>query len=258
MSCLNKCVKKLVIQEFSFSTLAAPFNFPNLFLLFLLILKCFQKFQKCFLAALLSDMKCLLQHNNDFIFLQWKVSSKCSQSARCRLAAISNPVNQKLITVWCRLSLRVLSNSGNWSYWKWNMSFLVIFTKACHCRAYHLEINWSGLVSQFWQMESALKSGLTSTLLLPVTSTFTSTMNFVKKIQASKGKKFRNFLPLLLLLEPLLLRLEPLLLPELLLLLPLLLEPELELRLLLELPELDPELMKQIQWSMLEWSRTQR
>jgi len=70
-------------------------------------------------------------------------------------------------------------------------------------------------------------------------------MNFVKKIQASKEKKFRNFSPLLLLLEPLLLRLEPLLLPELLLLLPLLLEPELELRLLLELPELDPELMKQ-------------
>ena len=62
----------------------------------------------------------------------------------------------------------------------------------------------------------------------------------------------RNFLPLLLLLEALLLWLEPLLLPELLLLLPLLLEPELELRLLLELPEL--ELMKQIQWSMSEWS----
>ena len=83
-------------------------------------------------------------------------------------------------------------------------------------------------------------------------------MSFVKKNSRIKRKKFRNFLPLLLLLEPLLLRLEPLLLPELLLLLPLLLEPELELRLLLELPELDPELMKQIQWSMLEWSRTQR
>ena len=70
---LEQTRKKIVNhgeQEFSFSTLAAPFNFPNLFLLFLLILKCFQKFQKCFLAALLSDMKCLLQHNSDFIFLQ--------------------------------------------------------------------------------------------------------------------------------------------------------------------------------------------
>ena len=47
VSRLNKRAKKLVIhaeQEFSFSTLAAPFNYPNLFLLFLLILKCFQKF----------------------------------------------------------------------------------------------------------------------------------------------------------------------------------------------------------------------
>ena len=102
VSCLNKHVKKLVIhgeQEFSFSTLSAPFNFPNLFLLFLLISKCFQKFQKCFLAALLSDMKCLLQHNSGFVFLQWKVSSKCSQSAGCHLAAIFNRVNQKLISV---------------------------------------------------------------------------------------------------------------------------------------------------------------
>ena len=107
-------------------------------------------------------------------------------------------------------------------------------------------------------MESALKSGLTRTLQLPVTSTFTSTMNFVQKKYKHQKKKFRNFLPLLLLLEPLLLRLEPLLLPELLLLLPLLLEPELELWLLLELPELDPELMKQKQLSMLEWSRTQK
>ena len=49
---------------------------------------------------------------------------------------------------------------------------------------------------------------------------------------------------LLLLLEPLLLRLEPVL-PELLLLLPLLLEPELELRLLLVLPELEDELINQ-------------
>ena len=107
-------------------------------------------------------------------------------------------------------------------------------------------------------MESTLKIRLNTHVA--ITSNFNFYLNnelCAKKYKHQK-KKFRNFLPLLLLLEPLLLRLEPLLLPELLLLLPLLLEPELELRLLLELPELDPELMKQIQLSMLEWSRTQR
>ena len=38
-------------QEFSFSTFVARIKFPNLFLLFLLILKCFQKVFKKFLAC---------------------------------------------------------------------------------------------------------------------------------------------------------------------------------------------------------------
>ena len=93
VSCLNKRVKQLVVygeQEFSFSTFAAHFKFSNLFLLFLLILKHFQKVFKTFLGCLLSDMKCLLQHYSKFdfswpikawhlLFLWWKVivQSKC-------------------------------------------------------------------------------------------------------------------------------------------------------------------------------------
>ena len=53
-------------QEFSFSTFAARIKFPNLFLLFLLILKRFQKVFKSFLPALLSVIKCLLHHYNNF------------------------------------------------------------------------------------------------------------------------------------------------------------------------------------------------
>ena len=77
-------------QEFSFSTFAAHFKFPNLFLLFLLNLKRFQKVFKTSLGCLLSDMKCLLQHYSKFDFswpikawhfpfLRWKVvmQSKC-------------------------------------------------------------------------------------------------------------------------------------------------------------------------------------
>ena len=81
---LEKHVKELVVHgewEFSFSTFATRFKFPKLFLLFLLTVK-------SFLAALLSDMKCLLQHYSDinfswvikawhFLFLPWKVAGKC-------------------------------------------------------------------------------------------------------------------------------------------------------------------------------------
>ena len=54
VSRLNKCIKELIIyreQEFSFTTFAAHFKFPNLFLLFLLILKRFQKAFKTFLGC---------------------------------------------------------------------------------------------------------------------------------------------------------------------------------------------------------------
>ena len=81
---VEKHVKELVVhgeREFSFSTFATRFKFPKLFLLFLLTVK-------RFLAALLSDMKCLLQHYSDinfswvikawhFLFLPWKVAGKC-------------------------------------------------------------------------------------------------------------------------------------------------------------------------------------
>ena len=48
------CVKELDVhneQEFSLSTCVARFKFPNLFLLFLLILKRCQKFFKTFLCC---------------------------------------------------------------------------------------------------------------------------------------------------------------------------------------------------------------
>ena len=48
------CIKELDVhneQEFSLSTFAACFKFPNLFLLFLLILKCCQKVFKTFLGC---------------------------------------------------------------------------------------------------------------------------------------------------------------------------------------------------------------
>ena len=90
VSCLNK-KNKLVIhseQEFSFSTFAAWFKFPNLILLFLLIFKRFQNvFQMFRCWFLLSDMKCLLQRYSDFDF-SWpieaaKVTGKCGQSVSC-------------------------------------------------------------------------------------------------------------------------------------------------------------------------------
>ena len=78
VSCSNKHVKQLVVyseQElFSFSTFAAHFKFPNLFLLFLLILKRFQKVFKTFLGCLLSDMKRLLQHYSEFDF-SWPIKA---------------------------------------------------------------------------------------------------------------------------------------------------------------------------------------
>ena len=53
---------------FSFSTFEAHFKFPNLFLLFLLIIKHFQKVSNTFLGCILSKMKCLLQHYSNFDF----------------------------------------------------------------------------------------------------------------------------------------------------------------------------------------------
>ena len=62
--------RKIVVhseQELSFSSLEARFKFPNLFLHFPNILK-------RFLAALLSDTKCLLQHYSDFDF-SWPIKA---------------------------------------------------------------------------------------------------------------------------------------------------------------------------------------
>ena len=75
VSCLNKCIKELVVhveQEFSFSTFAAHFKCPNLFLLFLNILKGLKKFFKHFVAALLSAMES--QHYSDFDF-SWPIKT---------------------------------------------------------------------------------------------------------------------------------------------------------------------------------------
>ena len=51
----------MVNKNSPFQLLQYALNFQNLFLIFLFILK-------CFLAALLSDMKCLPQHYSDFDF----------------------------------------------------------------------------------------------------------------------------------------------------------------------------------------------
>ena len=96
VSCLNK-KNKLVIhseQEFSFSTFAAWFKFPNLILLFLLILKCFQKvFQmfRCwfivwyemFTTTLPRLQFQLADQSMAFSISLVKVTGKCGQSAGC-------------------------------------------------------------------------------------------------------------------------------------------------------------------------------
>ena len=87
---MGKRIGHLRWTRFSFSTFAACFKCPNLFLPFLLILKHFKTANlNHFLAALLSDMKCLLKNSSNFdfswpikawhfLFLRWKVASKCA------------------------------------------------------------------------------------------------------------------------------------------------------------------------------------
>ena len=95
VSCLNKRVKQLVVygeQEFSFSTFAAHFKFPNLFPLFLLILKHFQNVFKCFLAVycliwnvyynITASLISVGRSNHD-IFYFFSEKLLCSQSAGC-------------------------------------------------------------------------------------------------------------------------------------------------------------------------------
>ena len=95
VSRLNKCIKELIIyseQEFSFTTFAAHFKFPNLLLLFLLILKRFQKAFKTFLGCFMvwyEMFTTTLQYFNfswpikawHFLFLWWNFAGKCGQSA---------------------------------------------------------------------------------------------------------------------------------------------------------------------------------
>ena len=79
-------------QEFSFSTIAAHFKFPILFLLFLLILKHFQKVFKCFLAVycliwnvyynITASLISVGRSNHD-IFYFFSEKLLCSQSAGC-------------------------------------------------------------------------------------------------------------------------------------------------------------------------------
>ena len=104
MVCLDKLAcftleqihKRLLIiyseQEFSFTTFAAHFKFPNLLLLFLLILKRFQKAFKTFLGCFMvwyEMFTTTLQYFNfswpikawHFLFLWWNFAGKCGQSA---------------------------------------------------------------------------------------------------------------------------------------------------------------------------------
>ena len=81
----HKIISCLLWTRILLFNFCSMLKIPNLFLvLFLLILKRFQKVFKTFLGCLLSDMKCLLQHYSaldfswpikawHFLFLRWKV-----------------------------------------------------------------------------------------------------------------------------------------------------------------------------------------
>ena len=136
VSLFNKCLKELVIhseQEFFCSTFAAQIS-KSFSTLFLLILKCFQRVFKTFLAALLPDMKCLPEHYSNFDFsgliikhdIFYFFGEKSVASVIKVWAAISNPeVFASLLYVIQNVNVPCLSTSRYYHLVSWGIPFVV-------------------------------------------------------------------------------------------------------------------------------------
>ena len=135
VSHLNKYVKELVVhieQEFSFSTLAAWISKPFSTLFFCSFKNVSKQFFKRFLAAVLSDMKCLPQHYKNFyfsgpikawhfLFLQWRVTGKCGQSKGC----FFEPSSICKFIIFDTKNVPCLSTSRYYHLVSWGIPFVV-------------------------------------------------------------------------------------------------------------------------------------